>query len=114
VVHNGTSDSGHYYTFIKDREGNKDDSASWYEFNDTLVNHFDPKDIPAETFGGENENWEVDFARHQHDPAMQQLMQTQGRVKTKSAYILIYERECFIDQDKYHEFVEDINVVMQN
>ena len=63
VVHNGTSDSGHYYTFIKDREGNKDDSASWYEFNDTLVNHFDPNDIPAETFGGENVNWDVDFAR---------------------------------------------------
>ena len=56
MVHNGTSDSGHYYTFIKDRESNGEND--WYEFNDTLVNHFDPKDIPAETFGGENENWE--------------------------------------------------------
>ena len=47
------------------------------------------------------------MARHQHDPAMQQLLVQQGRVKTKSAYILIYERENFIDQDKFHEFTED-------
>ena len=72
VVHNGTSDSGHYYTFIKDRESSGEND--WYEFNDTLVNHFNPNDIPAETFGGENEHWEMDLARHQHDPAMQQLL----------------------------------------
>ena len=69
VVHNGTSDSGHYYTFIKNRESSGEND--WYEFNDTLVTHFNPKDIPAETFGGENEHWEMDLARHQHDPAMQ-------------------------------------------
>ena len=35
VVHSGTSDSGHYYSFIKDREESKDENSKWYEFNDT-------------------------------------------------------------------------------
>ena len=60
VVHNGTSDSGHYYAFIKDREEVKgDEEGKWYEFNDTHVGRFDPRLIPDETFGGENENWEA-------------------------------------------------------
>ena len=61
VVHNGTSDSGHYYSFIKDREESKEVNSKWYEFNDTHVDHFDEKQIPEETFGGENENFEIAF-----------------------------------------------------
>lgn len=71
VVHNGTSDSGHYYSFIKDREESKDENGGWYEFNDTQVDHFDAQQIPEETFGGENENFEAQLLKHQHDPAMQ-------------------------------------------
>ncbi len=52
VVHSGTADSGHYYSFIKDREN--PDSAKWYEMNDHIVRDFDPNDIPAECFGGED------------------------------------------------------------
>ena len=37
----GTAESGHYYSFIKDRE-----SHNWFEFNDTIVHPFDPEDIP--------------------------------------------------------------------
>ena len=43
VVHNGTSETGHYYAFIKDREETKDEEGKWYEFNDTHVVHFDPR-----------------------------------------------------------------------
>lgn len=35
VVHNGTSEQGHYYSFVKDREASKDAESNWYEFNDT-------------------------------------------------------------------------------
>lgn len=51
VVHYGTADQGHYYSFIQDREGK---SQGWFEFNDTLVRPFDPRDIPDEAFGGED------------------------------------------------------------
>lgn len=71
VVHNGTSETGHYYAFIKDREESKDENGKWYEFNDTLVDHFDPKNIPDECFGGENEHFEAQIKQYKHDPAIQ-------------------------------------------
>ena len=72
VVHNGTSDSGHYYAFIKERdETRSDDEGRWYEFNDTYVGHFDPRLIPEETFGGENEHWQSQIHSYANDPAMQ-------------------------------------------
>ena len=52
VVHTGTADSGHYYSFISDRE--HPESGKWYEFNDHIVRDFDPADIPSECFGGED------------------------------------------------------------
>lgn len=39
LVHMGTSDSGHYYSFIRERE----EEGLWYEFNDSFVDSFDPK-----------------------------------------------------------------------
>ena len=50
VIHMGIADSGHYYSIIQDREKNEE---KWYEFNDTWVKDFDPRDIPNEAFGGE-------------------------------------------------------------
>ncbi len=50
VVHAGTADQGHYYSFIQDRE-NK--NQGWFEFNDVIVKDFDPSEIPEETFGGD-------------------------------------------------------------
>ena len=53
VVHYGTADQGHYYTFIQGRD--KKDQG-WLEFNDTLVSEFDPSQIPDEAYGGEDSN----------------------------------------------------------
>ncbi len=82
LVHTGTADSGHYYSFIKDRtssrssssnshhhryhaggEGNpaagdeggassKQGQGKWFLFNDMHVEHFDEKEIGAQCFGG--------------------------------------------------------------
>ena len=114
VVHNGTSETGHYYAFIKDREESKDGDDKWYEFNDTLVEQFDARQIPEECFGGENEHFEAQLRQYANDQEMQRIVQSQGRMKTKNAYILIYERNCFIDQDKFNEFTDDNSIVLQN
>ena len=50
VVHMGTADSGHYYSFIKDRTKEED---TWYEFNDTVVKPFNLSRMEQEAFGGE-------------------------------------------------------------
>lgn len=55
VIHIGNADSGHYYSFIQDREKTfENNDVKWYEFNDRVVRYFDPRDIPTEAFGGED------------------------------------------------------------
>lgn len=50
VVHTGTAEGGHYYSFIRDRTSKEN---NWYLFNDAEVKTFDPMQIAAECFGGE-------------------------------------------------------------
>ena len=82
VVHSGTADSGHYYSFIKDREN--PESGKWYEMNDAMVRDFDPKEIAAECFGGEDT-----FTGYN-------MMQMKS-VRYRNAYLLFYERKTPIE-----------------
>lgn len=94
VVHVGSSDAGHYYSFIKERPhslppGRVRDATvgtKWYEFNDSYVTEFDPAKIPVECFGGEDEVMEwADEART--------TKRAVKRPRTNNAYILIYQRK---------------------
>ena len=51
VVHQGQSEGGHYYAFIKDNL-----SQTWYKFNDTKVTKFDINDLANETYGDKDGN----------------------------------------------------------
>jgi ubiquitin C-terminal hydrolase len=42
LVHTGTCNSGHYYSFIKERDG----SGQWHQFNDTKVTPHHCQNIP--------------------------------------------------------------------
>lgn len=55
VIHRGSADSGHYYSYIKDRNSSPD-RPRWFLFNDMSVESFDEHDIPALAFGGEDSN----------------------------------------------------------
>jgi len=50
VIHTGTADAGHYYSYIKTKTTNKEEK--WLEFNDTTVSEFKPSSIEKECFGG--------------------------------------------------------------
>lgn len=70
LVHRGTAQDGHYYSFIKDRGDCGIDSSApltgsaastlhrtggtnkWYRFDDASVTAFDPRNLGKETFGG--------------------------------------------------------------
>ena len=41
VIHWGSADAGHYYSYIQDRE----DLGKWYELNDTRVSNFDIRNL---------------------------------------------------------------------
>jgi hypothetical protein len=87
LVHSGTSDSGHYYSFIKERQARSAEgrgSGDWMHFNDTLVEPFDPRDIPKCCYGGVEPVTAWDAELHK------QVQRTQP--KPHSAYMLFYER----------------------
>ena len=55
LVHSGGADAGHYYSYVKERvplDAHGRTECKWFEFNDTVVSPFDPKDLPTECFGG--------------------------------------------------------------
>lgn len=63
---------GHYISYIKNEEG------KWFQFNDSLVNPFNPTNIETECYGG-SFTYDDDY-------------DWDKRENSKSAYLLIYRR----------------------
>ena len=82
VIHMGTSDSGHYYSLIKDPSKKQ---TEWFEFNDTAIKKFDIIDLAFEAFGGE-------------DKSMMEYSQSM-REKSHNAYLLFYQRNKIYDDN---------------
>ena len=81
VVHTGTANSGHYYSFIKERgcfsssevSAPIDSHGAWFEFNDSFVTEFDSKLLDNEAFGGVIDG-------------------SGSKAKVKNAFMLVYDR----------------------
>ncbi|EHK45664.1 hypothetical protein TRIATDRAFT_40314 [Trichoderma atroviride IMI 206040] len=78
LVHSGTAESGHYYSFIRERTST-DDQPRWFEFNDDNVSLWDSRNMANQTFGG---------------PGQQSVHDTNGTgyAKNYSGYMLFYQR----------------------
>lgn len=95
IVHTGTSEGGHYYSFVKERKPlSENSSPKWYRYDDTKVTPFDPAHIPSEAFGGESQTTEYDRAT--------QKTKTVTKLKPYNAYILVYERKVLFDTEREH------------
>ena len=53
VVHYGTAEFGHYYSFIDIKKG----EDQWLEFNDSKIKEFKMKSLEKECFGGSDSNF---------------------------------------------------------
>ncbi|EGR34208.1 ubiquitin carboxyl-terminal hydrolase family protein, putative [Ichthyophthirius multifiliis] len=93
IIHQGTSDSGHYYSIIQEKEGN------WMEFNDMQIQPFDIQEIQQEGFGGFEEKIDGKFQNSQQINKLQQSQQQGNNQihKNKNAYMLFYERVKFFN-----------------
>jgi ubiquitin C-terminal hydrolase len=62
VIHIGSTEAGHYFSYIYDRERNDaKDELRWFEFNDSAIRDFNPREIPNECFGGEEQKQTQSF-----------------------------------------------------
>ena len=83
LVHTGTCEHGHYYSYIRERPCPTGNAApTWVEFDDSNVGPFDPTDIGYWAFGGLTDD-------------------TFNRVpKQYSAYMLFYQRRTAVENDQ--------------
>ncbi|KAL0931794.1 ubiquitin carboxyl-terminal hydrolase [Colletotrichum truncatum] len=83
LVHAGTAESGHYYSYIRERPSTGS-SESWFEFNDDVVSPWNPADLEKSTFGGPDMPFDNGVS---YD-------------KTYSAYMLFYQRSSVLKAEQ--------------
>lgn len=76
LVHSGNAESGHYYSYIRERP-KADAAESWVEFNDSDVSAFEPSRLADQCFGGQNDGLNLGQVRFS---------------KVWNAYMLFYQR----------------------
>lgn len=85
LVHAGTADSGHYYSFVKEREPlNGSTATQWIYFNDMHVEPFNTDEIPKAAFGGYDSVQQWDAVQQKHVARM--------HLRVNNAYMLFYDR----------------------
>lgn len=87
LVHQGTSENGHYYSYIRERPSSLGNIQPWVEFNDRDVDAFDPSSLGYHAYGG---SYDEQFQRQQ---------------KQFSAYMLFYQRRSAIQKD-HEEYIQ--------
>lgn len=95
VVHMGTANSGHYYSFLREQD-TASESRQWFEFNDTIVTPFDPQQIPDECFGGEDDRRGLGLGRaasQLSSSLSSSLSASPARMKNRSSFMLFYARK---------------------
>jgi ubiquitin carboxyl-terminal hydrolase 34 len=87
LVHSGTAESGHYYSYIRERPSSRAAKDSWVQFNDSEVNVFDHSRINDSCFGGLDFTSPLNFS------------------KAYNAYMLFYQRGVSIQkfEETYRE-----------
>ncbi|KAM0274993.1 hypothetical protein ACHAQH_007683 [Verticillium albo-atrum] len=94
LVHSGTAESGHYYSYIRERPSNAE-TETWLEFNDEAVSTWDSAQLELATFGGPDVNMGSDVNSVLYD-------------KTYSAYMLFYQRSSVLKAARKEMQIRDL------
>jgi len=86
LVHSGTAESGHYYSYIRERPTSRN-GETWVEFNDDLVTPWDPAQMDSSCFGGPDYRSNFDGNSLAMD-------------KSYSAYMLFYQRATSLEKGR--------------
>lgn len=92
LVHAGTAESGHYYSFIRERPTSRV-NQDWFEFNDDTVTPWNPAKMEASCYGGTESSWDAGGVTYE---------------KNYCAYMLFYERSSAL-QRKNHELQQSLS-----
>lgn len=84
LVHSGTAESGHYYSYIRERPSTN--TAPWVEFNDDSVTTWDPALMASTCFGGQ------EYRSHYDNGHVYE--------KVYSAYMLFYQRSSSLKREQ--------------
>jgi hypothetical protein len=82
LIHTGTADSGHYYSYIRDPRSHPEmpeSQVQWYEFNDSDVKPWKIEELDHWCFGGPEPSYDTTFL-------------TEAPNKSYSAYMLFYRK----------------------
>lgn len=94
LVHSGTAESGHYYSYIRERPSSAA-APSWVEYNDDVVSQWDPSLMESSTFGGSDNRSLYDVNGITYD-------------KSYSAYMLFYQRSSSLSLEEEAMFMANI------
>ena len=86
LVNSGTAESGHYYSFVRERPSSSNEPV-WVEFNDETVSHWDATNMENSCFGGPDVRTHYDNNSINYD-------------KTYSAYMLFYQRSTSLAREQ--------------
>jgi ubiquitin C-terminal hydrolase len=93
LVHMGSADSGHYYSYIMDRSS-QSDNPQWFEFNDTKISKFEMENLEKQTFGG----FEEIIVKDQGKTTVRNKL-----YRSNNAYMLFYQRTSTLFEHNFEE-----------